>query len=766
MTPTSSPVRAPPGDSAGEPWRAVFDALDDAIFVHDTLTGGIVEVNPAACQLFGWTPDELRGRTAGDISSGEPPFTQADARRWVSLATRKGPQRFEWLYRDRSGRLFWTEVSLRRAVVAGQDRVLACVRDISDRKRVDEVLRQSEERYQNAFHGAGLGMALCSPEGRFLQVNRALCDLLGIPEGELVGRSFLDVTHPEDREGSCALMHRLLTGEIPGYHLEKRYLTRGGEPRWVSLDVTLVRDGEGAPRHTVSQIQDITERKSAEEALRASEERFRKIADATSDMIHLVDGRGRIRFVNAATEHLLGYEPGALLGRPVEFLIHPEDRDRSRGERDAIARGETVGPLELRLLMADGGSLEVEVSSFRFRTEDGADSVGAILRDVSGRRAAERERAAVERELRRSQTLEAVGRLAGGVAHDFNNLLGSILGCVYVARLALRSSARGAAELDRIQALCQRGGELTRHLLSVARRRPGREELLQVGPSVDEVRQILERTLPRNILVETSVDEGLPPVRADRSLLTAALLNLALNGRDAMSGGGTLRIRAGRSRETTGEEWVDLEVADTGHGISEALRERIFDPFFSTKSAELGVGLGLSTAQASVQRWGGKLLVDSAPGEGSTFTVRLPAAPARRRRSARARPGTRPGHPLTPRAVLLVEDEEDVQRLLVAVLEDHGYRVAWARTGLEAMERLQKDPQRFGLVVLDLILPELGGDQVYRVLRGLAPEVPVLVISGREDLAGTLTPDCPFVRKPFDGEQLLAGVATALRGHP
>ncbi len=754
---------ADPAAPSSEQWRAVFDALDDAVFVHDARTGGIVDVNPAACELFGWSPEEFRGRTAGDISSGEPPFTQRDARRWVSMASRQGPQRFDWLYKDRAGRLFWTEVTLRRAAIAGQDRVLACVRDISDRKRVEEVLRQSEERYHNAFFWASTGMAMCAPDGRFLQVNRALCTLLGFSEQEMLGRTFLDVTHPEDRQESRGCMERLLSGEIPSYHLEKRYLTRAGEVRWVSLAVTLVRGEGGVPLHTVSQIQDITERRNAVAALRASEERFRKIAGATRDLIYLVDRVGRVRFANPAMERCLGYPLKDLLGRPVETLIHPEDRGRARAVVESTYRGKESKPLDLRLVRADGSSLEAEVSSFRVSTGDGEHCVGAILRDVSDRLAAERERAAMERELQRSQALEAIGRLAGGVAHDFNNLLGSILGCLYVARVAAGTRGRGAAELDRIQALCRRGGDLTRQLLTAARRRPGREEVLEVGTAVAEVRELLERTLPRNIRVETEVEEGLPSARADRSLFITALLNLTLNARDAMPGGGTLHVRALRYREPLGEEWVDVEVADSGQGISPEIRDRIFDPFFSTKPAGTGVGLGLPTALASVRRWGGQILVGSVPGGGSTFTVRLPAVPARTLAPEVPEDLAPPVHPLTAAAVLLVEDEEDVSRLLAGVLEGEGYRTVRARTGLEALERLQEHPEGFGLVVLDLILPELGGERVYRVLRGLAPEVPVLLISGREDLARELAPESRCLGKPFDAEQFLAGVTDVLR---
>ncbi len=1005
---TSPPPHGPfPALDAAE-WRAVLDAVDDPIFLHDAATGAILDVNRAACELYGWSPAEFRGLAVADISSGQPPYSQEQAREWVSRAATEGPQRFEWRCRDRGGRLFWSEVSLRRAEVRGQARVVASVREISDRKRAEEALRESEARFQSAFRDAGIGMALSSPDGAILQANRSLCQLLGYGEGELQGRSFFDLTHPEDRAPSRARLDQLLTGEVPtyqiqkrylakgakvvwasvnvsavrdeagrvlyqicqvedvterrraedalreseqryqsafrhagigmamcapdgrflqvnrslcallgygeeelraltfldvthpddrevsqahlarlfsgevsNYHLDKRYLTRGGETRWAAVTVTLVRDASGAPLHTVSQIRDITVRRHAEEALRVSEERYRQLVETMTDGLVVRDHQGRILYANRRFCELLGLPRSEVVGRDVEDFLDEDNRGIYRAEvakrpsggresyeltwtsrtgarvhtrmaphpirepdgaflgsfavvsditerrrmEDALRESEekyrtlveTTGtgyviadadgrildanPEYVRLtghrsldeirgrsalewtapgdrernaaaiaqclvggvlrsfsveyVDAQGNATPLEINATALETAGGPRILG-LCQDVSERRAA-------ERELQRSRSLETIGRLAGGVAHDFNNILGSILGAVYVARMEADGEAI-AAELDRIQLLCRRGGDLTRQLLTVARRRSGQEEVMDAAGAVEEIRALLEHTLPRDIRLVVDIGEGLPAVRADRSLFTTGLLNLALNARDAMPAGGELRVRAARRRDEGGAEWLEVEVADTGEGVPSALRERIFEPFFTTKAVGAGSGLGLSTVQGAVQEWGGEIGVASEPGQGSTFTVRLPAWAGGRAASKGLGVCSAPTHPLTEAPLLVVEDEDGVARLMTLTLEAWGYQAVRAANGLEALERLQDRRGAFGLVILDLVLPELGGEQVYRVLRGLAPEVPVLLVSGREDLARALAPDGPRLTKPFTAEEFLDGVGRALRG--
>ncbi len=617
---------------------SLLDAVEEALFVHDPAHGRIVFVNRAACDLYGWPAEKLLGMEVGELSEGEPPYSQKEAAEWLRRAGEEGPQRFEWRAQARDGRLFWVEVCLRRARVAGHDLVVASVRDIDEAKRAQEALGEARAHMTAAFELAPVGMILATPDGVFVQVNPSLCRMLGRTAEELVGRRYAEFTHPEDRRPSEEYLRRLVAGKVDSYSLRKRYLRPDGSDVWVETHAALVRDADGRPLHVLCQLVDLTLQRAAE---------------------------------------------------------------------------------------------------------------------------VERER--LQNRLRHAQVLEAVGRLAAGVAHDFNNILGSILGCAYVGRLEVPEGSVPHSEFERISSLCRRGGEITRRLLAVARRKGGRVEPVGVRECLEEIRVLLEHSLPKTVTLVMDVEPGLPPARADRPLLTTALLNLCLNARDAMPAGGTLTLTARRSDQGD-EPGIEIRVVDTGSGIPVEIRDRIFEPFLSTKEAGDGAGLGLAEAHAGVTGWGGSLeLVASGPG-GSVFRLWLPAADSGERRGrTRRRDGT-VSHPLTDRVVVVVEDEEGVADLMALGLEAAGYRVERARTGIQALDRLQQD-EPVGLLVLDLVLPELDGTQVYRLVRGVAPELPVVLVTGREDLAANLArPGHPVLAKPFGQREFLAAVARALGG--
>ncbi len=388
----------------------------------------------------------------------------------------------------------------------------------------------------------------------------------------------------------------------------------------------------------------------------------------------------------------------------------------------------------------------------RERTAELEEAKRRLEADIAAREKAEAERERLREELQRARILEAVGQLAGGVAHDFNNLLGSILGCLYVLRLGADDEAR--VELDRIHELCKRGGELTRQLLAVARRRGGKVGSVRLDGLLDEVRVLLERTLPKHIRLSVDLEPGLPPVRGDRSLLSVALLNLGLNARDAMPQGGCLRVRA----RAVGPEVVEVAVEDTGVGIPPEIQDRVFEPFFSTKAPGKGTGLGLSMVYATVEECGGSVSLRSGPGRGTTVVLRLPAERTGAEAGEGARGEGREGHPLTSAPVLVVEDEDDVARMIEGFLGRHGYRTLRARNGLEALEAVRDHREELGGVLLDLVLPEVGGDAVFRFLRSLVPDLPVLFITGREDRARWLDGATPVLAKPFGEAELLRAV--------
>ncbi len=553
--------------------------------------------------------------------------------------------------------------------------------------------------------------------------------------------------------------------------------------------------GDGA---YLAVLRDVT----AEEAMRASYEELRNLFDAIMDSIKVVvlvrNEQGDLVYCSPFLSKASTYSCGHLTDMEATVrLIHPEDRGRFVAFWERVFGGEEQ-EIECRALMPDESvrwfrnvgywdaerrlsvgliydvhdrkvaedalreardQLEVRV---RERMAELERTKRELEADIEARKRAEAERDRLERELRRSQTLEAMGRLAGGVAHDFNNLLGGILGCLYAARLCARSDPDAVIEeLDRARQICKHGGELTRQLLTVARRRVGGVEPIPLSALLREVRGLLERTVPKNIRVVLECDPVLPTIRADRSLLTTAVLNLGFNGCDAMRDGGTLTLSGRWDRAGPGPGTAVIRVSDTGVGMPPEIQDRIFEPFFTTKAPEEGTGLGLAMVYATVKECRGEIEVESAPGQGATFTLRIPASGAAP--SPEASPAApAAGHPATEGVVLVVEDEDDVARMMTHALGRHGYRALRAATGLEALELLKDHRESIGLVVLDLLLPEFGGENVYRFLRSLVPDLAVLLATGREDLARNLDPEAPVLPKPFGEEEFLEAVAAAV----
>jgi len=436
---------------------------------------------------------------------------------------------------------------------------------------------------------------------------------------------------------------------------------------------------------------------------------------------------------------------------PGEVLILGGESGGAAGPKGLLAAARAKSAALTSLFV--GGDRPGWLCAFRDRDEPWGEAERRLLSLAARMAALALERYLVEQRLRRSQTLQAVGQLAGGVAHDFNNLLGGILGCVYGLELQ-PVDGPAAGEFQRIRDLCRRGGDLTRRLLTFARRVPGRRETLDPGQLLREAAELLDRTLGKGIAVGCETAEGLPRILVDRSLLTTALLNLGLNARDAMRGTGTLAL--GARAEGGG---VVLAIRDSGPGVPAAIRERIFEPFFTTKPLGHGTGLGLSMVYAACREHGGHVDVECPPEGGSTFRLWFPAASEHAEQGGPS--AAAPDHPLTDRAVLVTVGEEPLARSIQHTLRAAGYRVEAATAGLEALETLERLGAETGLVILDSALPGLSGDQVLRILRGVAPHLPVLTILEEGGAPGPA--DCgDALARSFSAARLLEAVAESL----
>ncbi len=493
------------------------------------------------------------------------------------------------------------------------------------------------------------------------------------------------------------------------------------------------------------------DRRRTEERLRASEARYRFIAENSPDLISLHDATGRILYANPASLSLLGIQPGAMTGTPVESFLHPEDAAKVVEDTRRVAEGGRGVVLCFRMRRADGSFVEVESSATPALGETGGElQVLRVTRDVS-------ERVRTENILREDHRRTTVGMLAGGVAHEFNNLLAGIQGAVEMLSMVVVENPKARTYLDVILRMGNRAIELTHQLLAYARQGKYAPAVIPVREIVGDAVSALGASLPAGVEMSVEVEEGIPHVFVDAQQMRQVLMGLCLNAAEAMPGGGRVSVRA--RREAAGNRIV-IEVSDTGPGIDAETMPRIFEPFFSTKSA--GRGMGLAAIRGIVENHDGEIRAESRPGEGATFTVVLPASAERRRSIRQLAAGAAPGTGM----VLLAEDEPDVRSVVRAMLESLGYSVVEAGDGREAVEQFRKHRSGIDLVLMDMVMPRLSGEGALAEIRRIAPGVPAILVSGYDQggrIDGVVESGSgAFLRKPFRRQDLESKIAEAL----
>jgi two-component system, cell cycle sensor histidine kinase and response regulator CckA len=614
--------------------------------------------------------------------------------------------------------------------------------------------RESEQQFRAMFESAPVGSALVDIEGKIVSSNRALEQMLGYAKDALGGTPTDDLVHPDDAGRDRELFRELVSGQREAYSMESRYVARDGRIVWGQGAAALVRGVDRKPRFAIGMVQDVTERKQAEQALRESEERYRELFENANDMVYTLDLDGRLTAVNRAGEAITGFGRDELLGRALAELIAPEHLDEVAPAFLVDALGGDTATYECSIVAKDGRRVPVEVAT-RLILEHGRPvGLQGVARDVSERRE-------LEDRLRQAQKLEAIGLLAGGVAHDFNNMLTAITGYSHLAVGALDSGRDvRRSDLEEIAKAADRAGALTSQLLAFSRKQMLRPEVIDLNDVVGDLDKMLRRLIGEHIDVVTAFGAGLGRVKADRSQLEQVIVNLVVNARDAMRDGGTLTITT-----SSGEsDDVVLCVSDTGHGMDAATRERIFEPFFTTKEVGQGTGLGLATVYGVVKQSGGHLSVESEPGAGAEFRIYLPSVDE---------PLAQPERSFSPpqdaqesETILLVEDEEIVRRLIRDTLRSSGYTVLEAGNGEEAMRicRAQRDP--VDIVVTDVVMPHMTGPELVDHLSASQPELKVLYVSGyadgRSSQRTSLQPGTELLQKPFTPSMLAQKVREVL----
>jgi PAS domain S-box-containing protein len=746
-------------------FRALADLLPEPVFEAD-LDRRVTYANKRAFELFGYGPEELEsGLHSFDVlvPSDRPRAEAAFKKRMEG----GDPGVTEYTGVRKDGTTF---PMLFHAVLAWEgDRpvgIRGVVIDITDRKRAEEGLRQSEEKFRNIVESSPMGVFLyrLEEDGRlvFLDANPAADHILGVNTSGFVGKT-IEEAFPPLAETEVPDHYRRAASEGTPWQTQQLYYDHGGIRGAYEVSAF-----QTAPNQVAVMFLDITERKKAEDAMRASEERLRSVVEQLNDATYILF-EGRFDLVNHRFCQLTGVTPEEAAAPGFQFweLVAPGSIPVIRKRQEQRERGEEVpGIYEFEIKHRDGHLVQVEASVTEIDYRGGRAVLG-LLRDIT-------EKKSLKQQLVMAQKLESIGRLSGGVAHDLNNLLTPIIGFGDLVLDGLSAEDENRESVQEILQAAYRARSLVRQLLAFSRRQAMDFRAVDLNRMVEGFRGLLRRAIREDIDLRFLPSPSNPVIRGDPGQLEQVIMNLAVNAQDAMPEGGTLTIEtseveldehyAGARPGVTPGRYAALTFTDTGAGMDADTRNHVFEPFFTTKERGKGTGLGLATVYGIVKQHDGNIWAYSEPGEGSTFKCYLPLADVPALESVARQDEV--ADVAGSETVMVVEDEEAVRGLAVKVLTGCGYTVHQAADGSACLEFLREFPGPLHLLLTDVVMPGMNGRELYREVAKIFPEARVLYMSGYPEnimtRRGVLDEGIPFVQKPFSVRRLAAGVRAAL----
>jgi PAS domain S-box-containing protein len=804
-----------------ERYRTLVETSPDAITLFD-LNLNIIMVNRPALTLYGYErEEEAIGKSVLDYLV---PEELARAREDIGKVLETGSiGTVEYTLLKKDGALFPAE--LRATVILDKEKkpgaILLVSRDITERKRAEEALRENEERFRELYDHAPVGYHEYDSKGRITRVNRTDLEMLGYTAEEMIGQPIWKFNVGE-HIARQQVLDKLAGSSPPGQNLERTYRRKDGTTLPVLVEDRLIRDENGRIKGIRCTIQDITDRKRGEESLRQSEENARLLARENATMaeigriisstlnideiyqsfseevkkiisfdrivinvidtekntvknIYPLEGSGNAEMVRTGstfliqTEDFSGYED-----RFPTLVSTFQAGFRSIMNVPLLSKGKVIGGLLLRSYKP----YAYTDKDVKLAERIGSQIAGAIANAqlYTERIQAEEEREALQEQLRQSQKMEAIGRLAGGVAHDFNNLLTVIKGYSQLSLAEIKEDDPLRENIEEIRKATDRAADLTRQLLAFSRRQVMEMSVLDVNEHLQSLDKMLRRLIGEDIQLVSIPAEDLGRVRADPGQVEQLIMNLAVNARDAMPNGGKLTIEtanvdldqayARAHVAVTPGRYVMISVSDTGVGMTPEVRDRVFEPFFTTKEKGKGTGLGLSTVYGIVKQSNGNIWVYSEPGNGTTFKIYLPRLdePLEELRK-KVVDGELPRGSET---IFIVEDEKEVLTLAGRLLKRQGYHVLEASNGEEALKVCKERKEPIHLLLTDVVMPQMSGRQLAEQLKQVCQDFKVLYMSGYTDNAithhGVLERGMNYLQKPFTVEGLARKVREVLNG--
>ena len=746
-------------------FRALTENSMDVIAILDA-NGRLRYASPSA-RILGYEPGALLRKIIFDYVHPEDAARVREAfeRGSASRDTAALREQFRFRHVDGSWRSLEAVASNLLDVPAVRGLVVNC-RDITERRVTEEALRESEARLQSLFEGIDDAIFVHDEEGHILECNEAACRRLGYSRDELLRMRTSEIDAPEFAAGygarlAAQLEHGQFTGE--GVHLTK-------DGRRIPVDISSAVIEHRGRRAVLAVMRDISSRKEAEAALRRSEAEYRGLIERLPLGIYRATPEGRLLAANAAFARMLGYdEPEEMLGRVTMQDVYADPEDRAQLVAEWGPGNDHAFEVHWRRKNGTRVVVRLHVHAVRSLTGE-IESFEGLAEDVTEQRS-------LEAQFRQAQRLEAVGRLAGGVAHDFNNILTAITAYSELLLSDAAPADRKRGFVQEIQAAAQRAAALTRQLLAFSRRQVLQVKVLDLNTVVRTLDRMLRRLIGEDVRLELELSEGLGAVRADPAQMEQVIMNLAVNARDAMPAGGRLTIETANvvldesyPRVHPGAapgRYVMLAISDTGIGMDQETRSHLFEPFFTTKEPGKGTGLGLATVHGIVKQSGGNIWVHSEPGRGSTFKLYLPRVDEQPDGQGEP-PAVWPagGH----ETVLLAEDDASVREVMARALEEKGYQVLSASDGHMALEVAHEHRAHVHLLVTDLVMPGMTGDELAAALVRERPGVRVIYMSGYAENGvvrhGVLEEGINYLQKPFALGDLARKVREVLDAPP